>query len=151
MASASAAGTAGAASAAAAGEAASAGSSAPTSARRLGASLVSPREAAAKLKGLLPGRSKSERAELLEREAAAAGGSSSARGAGPADGARGGQAGGSNYWAAAGKVAPYTRSASEIKSTYGRGSGAGGRWGLPVWSRHRIGHRVERTSPALPA
>ncbi|KAL4458921.1 hypothetical protein ABPG75_013786 [Micractinium tetrahymenae] len=120
---------AGAAGAVSASEAASASSSAPASARRLGASLVSPREAAAKLKGLLPGRSKSERAELLDREAAAAaaGGSSSARGAGPAGGAGGAQvgAGGSNYWAAAGKVAPYTRSASEIKSAYGRGGSVG--------------------------
>lgn len=112
----------------AAGEAGSASSSAHASARRLGASLVSPKEAAAKLKGLLPGRSKSERAELLEREAAAASGSSSARGAGPAGGSGGAQAGGPNYWAAAGKVAPYSRSASEIKSAYGRGSTASGRW-----------------------
>lgn len=88
---------------------------------------MSPRDAAAKLKGLLPGRSKSERAELLEREAAAAGGSSSARGAGPAGGVAPAQAGGSNYWAASGKVAPYTRSASEIKRSYGRGGSASGR------------------------
>ncbi|KAL4431642.1 hypothetical protein ABPG77_001484 [Micractinium sp. CCAP 211/92] len=132
----------------AAGEAGSASSSAHASARRLGASLVSPKEAAAKLKGLLPGRSKSERAELLEREAAAASGSSSARGAGPAGGSGGAQAGGPNYWAAAGKVAPYSRSASEIKSAYGRGSTASGRAsdvrGIMEQNRAMLAERGER-------
>lgn len=81
---------------------------------------MSPREAAAKLKGLFPGaRSKSERAELLEREAAAAAGGGGASGSG-SQSARG--AGGGGYWAAAGKIAPYNRSASEIKRAYGHGA-----------------------------
>ncbi|KAL4435905.1 hypothetical protein ABPG77_000667 [Micractinium sp. CCAP 211/92] len=46
----------------------------------------------------------------------------------PAGGSGGAQAGGSNYWAAAGKVAPYSGSASEIKSACGRRSSADGMW-----------------------
>ncbi|PSC76739.1 R-Tomsyn-like family [Micractinium conductrix] len=116
--------------------AAAAGSTAPSSAApgdsaggpASGArKLVSPREAAAKLgpaaaklKGLLPGaRARSERSELLERDAtaAAASGSQSARGAGAGTG-------GSSGWAAAGRAGPANRDPDAIKRAYGRPGGS---------------------------
>lgn len=88
---------------------------------------MSPREAAAKLgpaaaklKGLLPGaRARSERSELLERDAtaAAASGSQSARGAGAGTG-------GSSGWAAAGRAGPANRDPDAIKRAYGRPGGS---------------------------
>jgi hypothetical protein len=120
--------------AAAASSAAAAGASGGTAAaagpppRKPGSKLVSPREAAAKLKQLLPsGRGKSERSELLESSAAAAaptgaaGGGSSTRGSGGAASSSAAPTGNSR-WAAATRdqQASYQRSASEIKRVYGR-------------------------------
>ena len=98
--------------------------------RKPGSNLVSPREAAAKLKQLLPsGRGKSERSELLDSFTAAA----AATGAGGSGGAASSSAGaaapaGNSRWAAATRdqQASYQRSASEIKRAYGRPGT--GRW-----------------------
>lgn len=96
--------------------AAAAGAAGPSG--RAGLSRVTPREAAAKLKNLLPVvRSKSDRAELLDREGTpsspAAAAAASAR-----SGAGAGAAGGGAAAATRGKV--FTRTASEIKRAYGR-------------------------------
>ncbi|EFN53326.1 hypothetical protein CHLNCDRAFT_137041 [Chlorella variabilis] len=105
--------------------------SAAPPARKAPHSLVSPREAAAKLKNLLPvGRSKSERAELLERDAAAAavagGGSSSARSPG---------GGGGGGWTGAGKDKPGTAAA---------GAKAGDVRGVMEQNQRMLAERGER-------
>lgn len=93
------------------------GEPAAGAAKKLGSSLVSPREAAAKLKQLLPVGRKSERSELLDG-AAAPGAATSGSGAAAAR-----TPPATSGWAAAGKGGhAYNRSASEIKRTYGRGS-----------------------------
>lgn len=106
--------------AAAAAATTAAGDAAP--AKKAGVNLVSPREAAAKLKSLLPaGRSKSERSELLDGAAAAAASTSAASTRAPAVSGIAGAGG----WTAAGKggkPATVTRSTSEIKRAYGRGA-----------------------------
>lgn len=105
--------------AAAASGAGAAAAAAPS--KRPGSNLPTPREAAAKLKQLLPvGRPKTERAELLERDPAAA----------PAASPAGASTSGGGGWTAGkGKASTVTRSASEIKRAYGRpGASAAGRW-----------------------
>ncbi len=77
----------------------------------------------------------------------ASGSSRSVRGAGPAGGSGGAQAGSSNYWAAAGKVASYSGSAREIKSACGRRSSADGMW---VCQRC-LGARVQGGLNIMPA
>ena len=116
-------GAAAAAAAGAAGGAAGAGEGAGAAgpSGKPGLNLVSPREAAAKLKNLLPvGRGKSERAELLAREAAA-GGTPASPSAGSTRDTPGGASTSGGGWAAAGKGGKaFTRTASEIKRAYGR-------------------------------
>ncbi len=86
---------------------------------RPGLNLASTREAAAKLKNLLPvGRSKSDRAELLGKEGTPSSPVAAAAAASPRGGACAAAATGGAAAASRGKV--FTRTASEIKRAYGR-------------------------------
>jgi hypothetical protein len=129
---------------------AGAASAAPTAAgppsRKGSASIVSPREAAIKLRGLLPtGRSKSERAELLERDAAAAAAAAPAGSAPTSARTPGGWA---KEPAAGGPTV--NRSASEIKRAYGRSGGSRcAAVRLQSCSLHAAGSTAPRSSRPL--